>query len=168
MSDSASDVLTKANETISKENNADMFVTVWLGILEISTGRLVAANAGHEYPIIKRGQRGFELFKDKHGLVVGGMSGIKYKEYEIDLAPGDKIFLYTDGVPEATNAGKELFGTKRMVDALNKDPDASPKDILRNVRAAVDDFVKDEEQFDDITMLCLKYKGMEETDNSEI
>ncbi|MBE6026846.1 MAG: serine/threonine-protein phosphatase, partial [Clostridiales bacterium] len=107
-------------------------------------------------------------FKDKHGLVVGGMSGINYKEYEIDLAPGDKIFLYTDGVPEATNAGKELFGTKRMVDALNKDPDASPKDILRNVRAAVDEFVKDEEQFDDITMLCLKYKGMEETDNSEI
>ncbi|MBR3183988.1 MAG: SpoIIE family protein phosphatase [Firmicutes bacterium] len=168
MSESASDVLTKANETLCKENNVDMFVTVWLGILEISTGRLVAANAGHEYPVIKRGQRGFELFKDKHGLVVGGMSGINYKEYEIDLAPGDKIFLYTDGVPEATNAGKELFGTKRMVDALNKDPDASPKDILRNVRAAVDEFVKDEEQFDDITMLCLKYKGMEETDNSEI
>ena len=151
--------LEDANNSICKNNSEEMFVTVWLGILEISTGHVVAANAGHEYPAIKSADGGFELFKDKHGLVVGGMEGLRYREYELQLEPGSKIFVYTDGVPEATNAEEEMFGTDRMIGALNTDPGAEPKQILKNVRGAVDDFVKDAEQFDDLTMLCLEYRG---------
>ena len=136
-----------------------MFVTVWLGILEISTGRMTAANAGHEYPALKRADGQFEIFKDKHGFVVGGMPQMKYKEYELQLNPGDKLFVYTDGVPEATNADNELFGTDRMIEALNSDHSADCQQLLLNVRRAVDGFVKDAEQFDDLTMMCLEYKG---------
>ncbi|MBR1560608.1 MAG: serine/threonine-protein phosphatase, partial [Clostridia bacterium] len=130
-----------------------------LGILELSTGRLTAANAGHEFPALKLPGGGFELYRDKHGFVIGGMEGVRYKEYEIQLEPGSKLFVYTDGVPEATSAEKELFGTERMIDALNVDPGATPEQILKNVRAGVDGFVKDAEQFDDLTMLCVEYKG---------
>jgi sigma-B regulation protein RsbU (phosphoserine phosphatase) len=136
-----------------------MFVTVWMGILELSTGKLTAANAGHEFPAIKVPDGKFELFKDKHGFVIGGMEGVRYKEYELQLKPGSKLFVYTDGVAEATSAEKELYGTERMIDALNTDPDAAPQQILKNVRASVDGFVKDAEQFDDLTMLCVEYKG---------
>ena len=158
MAQSAAEILTKANDTICSDNQEEMFVTVWLGILEISTGRLIAGNAGHEYPVLKQDDR-FELIKDKHGLVIGAMDGLIYRQYELDLKPGAKLFLYTDGVPEATNANNELFGTDRMIEVLNRDPDASPQGILENVRKAVDEFVKDAEQFDDLTMLCLEYKG---------
>ena len=84
---------------------------------------------------------------------------MKYKEYEIQLTPGAKLFLYTDGVPEATNAAGELFGTERMLEALNSNPNVEPEQILKNVRAYVDEFVKDAEQFDDLTMLCVEYRG---------
>ena len=100
----------------------------------------------------------FELLKDKHGFVIGGMEGIKYKEYALTLEHGSKLFEYTDGVPEATNAEKTLFGTDRMIAALNEEPSASPEKILANVQKAVDSFVMDAEQFDDLTMLCLEYK----------
>ncbi len=99
------------------------------------------------------------MYKDKHGFVIGGMEGVRYKEYEIQLKPGSKLFVYTDGVAEATSAEKELYGTQRMIDALNADPAASPQQILKNVRASVDGFVKEAEQFDDLTMLCVEYKG---------
>ena len=95
----------------------------------------------------------------KHGFVISGMEGIRYKEYELQLNPGDRLFLYTDGVPEATDANKELFGTERMIEALNRGENRSPEQVLQCVRQAVDDFVKDAEQFDDLTMLCLEYKG---------
>jgi hypothetical protein len=130
-----------------------------MGILELSTGRLTAANAGHEFPAFRQPGGVFELYKDKHGFVIGGMEDVKYREYEIQMEPGSKLFVYTDGVVEATSAGKELFGTERMIDALNVDPDASPQEILRNVRASVDGFVKEAEQFDDLTMLCVEYRG---------
>ena len=155
------EILTKTNEALCSDNQVDMFVTVWLGILEISTGKLTAANAGHEYPVLCR-QGNFALLKDKHGFVIGGMEGMKYKEYEVDLAPGDKLFLYTDGVPEATDAENQMFGTERMLAALNEAPEAAPEQILNNVRKAVDDFVKEAEQFDDLTMLCLEYRGAAE------
>ena len=87
------------------------------------------------------------------------MDGLRYQEYVLQIHPGDKVFVYTDGVPEATNADKELFGTERLVDALNEQPQSAPFDILKNVRRAVDDFVQEAEQFDDLTMLCLEYKG---------
>ena len=156
------EILTKTNEAICSNNQEGMFVTVWMGILEISTGKLRAANAGHEYPAVKLGDGGFALLKDKHGFVIGGMGGVRYREYELQLTSGDKLFLYTDGVPEATNAKEELFGSERMIAALNEEPDAGPKDILKNVRRAVDDFVQEAEQFDDLTMLCLEYRGPKE------
>ena len=159
MGKTPSEILTAANATICSSNREDMFVTVWLGILEIPTGRLTAANAGHEYPVLMQPDGKFELYKDKHGFVIGGMAGLKYKEYTIDMKPGSKLFLYTDGVPEATDAEKELFGNERMVAALNEKSDASPQEILKTVRNSVDAFVKDAEQFDDLTMLCLEYKG---------
>ena len=153
-----SEILSAANTAICSKNREDMFVTVWLGILEISTGKLTAANAGHEFPVLKQGDK-FELYKDKHGFVLGGMDGMRYKEYEIMLKPGSKLFLYTDGVPEATNSEKQLFGTERMLAALNEQPDSHPEQILKNVRKSVDEFVKEAEQFDDLTMLCLEYIG---------
>ena len=159
MGKTPSEILTAANASICTGNKEDMFVTVWLGILELSTGKLTAANAGHEYPVLMQPDGKFELYKDKHGFVIGGMPKLKYKEYTIDMKPGSKLFLYTDGVPEATDAEKELFGNERMVAALNEKPDGSPQEILKTVRTSVDAFVKDAEQFDDITMLCLEYKG---------
>ena len=158
MSKSPAEILTVTNETICSNNKMEMFVTVWLGILEISTGRIIASNAGHEYPVVCRNGGSFEVFKDKHGFVVGGYEGVKYKEYELDLQPGDKLFLYTDGVPEATDANKELFGTQRMLDALNSH-NGSPAEVLCGVQNSVNEFVATAEQFDDLTMLCLEYKG---------
>ena len=156
---SPAQILTDTNAAICSNNREEMFITVWLGILELSSGRLTAANAGHEYPVIRKPDGVFELIKDRHGFVIGGMNGIRYKEYELQLERGSRLFLYTDGVPEATDAQGRLFGTERMIDALNRDADASPKDILKQVRSAVDDFVEDAEQFDDLTMLCLEYMG---------
>ena len=155
---SAAETLTRTNEAICSNNQAQMFVTVWFGILELSTGRLTAANGGHEYPAIMKDGR-FELYNDKHGFVIGGFPESKYSEYELQLEPGDKLFLYTDGVPEATDRDKNLFTTERMLEALNKEPLAAPRKILQNVREAVDDFVKEAEQFDDLTMLCIEYLG---------
>ena len=159
---SPGEILTKTNEAICSKNPENMFVTVWVGILEISTGKLTAANAGHEYPVIKQPDGSFALYKDRHGFVLGGLSDARYREYELQLEPGAKIFVYTDGVAEAKNADNEMFGVERTVAALNKQPEAAPEQILQNVRRAVDDFVKDEEQFDDLTMLCLEYQGKEE------
>ena len=156
---SAAEILTKTNEALCTNNQVEMFVTVWLGILEISTGRLTAANAGHEYPVLKCADGSFALFKDRHGFVIGGIEGVTYEEYQLQLGPGDKLFVYTDGVPEATNAENHMFGTERMLAALNEAPEAGPEQLLKNVRRAVDGFVKDAEQFDDLTMLCLEYKG---------
>ena len=156
---SPAQILTDTNETICQNNREEMFVTVWLGILEISTGRLTAANAGHEYPVLMKAGGEYELVKDKHGFVIGGMSGLKYKEYELQLTPGSKLFLYTDGVPEATNAQNELFGTERMLAALNENKTLAPQDTLKKLRQSVDGFVKEAEQFDDLTMLGLEYKG---------
>ena len=147
-----------ANDSICANNQEQMFVTVWLGILEISTGIITASNAGHEYPALMKDGR-FSLMKDKHGFVIGGMEGIRYPEYSFTLEPGDKLFLYTDGVPEATDARNRMFGTGNMLVALNRDPEADPQKLLANVRKGVNTFVKDAEQFDDLTMLCLSYKG---------
>ncbi|MBR0302233.1 MAG: SpoIIE family protein phosphatase [Clostridia bacterium] len=164
MNKSPAEILTDTNASICSNNHEEMFVTVWLGILEISTGKLIAANAGHEYPVLMQPDGIFEYYKDKHGFVIGGMEGIRYKEYEIMLKPGAKLFLYTDGVPEAANAEEELFGAERLLEALNNDRSASPAQILKNVRSHVDAFVKQAEQFDDLTMLCLEYEGTPEAE----
>ncbi|MCR5805815.1 MAG: PP2C family protein-serine/threonine phosphatase [Oscillospiraceae bacterium] len=153
--------LEAANEQICRGNHEEMFVTVWLGILDIATGVLTAANAGHEYPILKKPDGRFELYKDKHGFVVGGMEGVRYKDYEVQLEKGSILFLYTDGVAEATNAENELFGTDRLLDALNSAENDTPENVLERVSKAVDEFVKEAPQFDDLTMLCIRYIGKE-------
>ena len=154
-----STILEKTNDLLCDNNQAEMFVTVWLGILEISTGKLTAANAGHEFPAICEKGGSFELYKDTHGFVVGGMEGVHYKGYDLQLNPGDKLFVYTDGVPEATDGSGEMFGTDRMITALRSCTDNTPEEILQGVKSAVDSFVGDAEQFDDLTMMCLEYKG---------
>ncbi|MCR5793843.1 MAG: SpoIIE family protein phosphatase [Solobacterium sp.] len=157
-----SEVLEVTNNTLCSGNQAEMFITVWIGILELSTGKLTAANAGHEYPALMQDGT-FRLLKDSHSFVVGGMEDVEYQEYELLLKPGDRLFLYTDGVPEAADEDNRMFGTDRMLEALNRDPHASPKVILENVKAAVDEFVSDAEQFDDLTMLCLQYDGRQDS-----
>lgn len=154
-----SEIIRRTNETLCDNNQAEMFVTVWLGILEISTGILTATNAGHEYPIIQKAGGRFELFKDPHDLFVGFIEDVQYKEYELQLSPGDRVFVYTDGVPEATAANKEMFGLDRTVAALNITADATPEALLQNIKTEVDAFVGDAEQFDDLTMLCVQYNG---------
>ena len=157
-------ILAAVNDRLCDNAGVDMFVTVWLGILDLATGKLVAANAGHEYPAIRRGGR-FEVFKDKHGFVLGGMPGMRYGEYEVQLSPGDVIFQYTDGVTEATDKNNELFGMDRLMDALNQDPEADCNQVTENVYRAIAGFVKTADQFDDITMLCMRYLGS--MDNGE-
>ena len=132
---------------------------MWLAIIELSTGRGVAANAGHEHPAVCRGDGRFELVVYRHSPAVAAMEGIRFREHEFELHPGDRLYVYTDGVPEATDARNELFGTARMLDALNRDPSAAPEELLCAVRREIDAFVGDAPQFDDITMLSLHYKG---------
>lgn len=164
MGNSPAAVLQAANDAICSNNKEQMFVTVWLGILEISTGRLTAANAGHESPCLKLPNSRFVLYKDKHGVAVGTMEGMRYRDYEVHLSPGSKLFLYTDGVPEAINRDQQLFGSDRLLAALNEQPQTAPEQILKNVRRSVDDFVQEAEQFDDLTMLCLEYRGKQPTE----
>ena len=152
-------VLEKVNNQLCENNDAEMFVTVWTGILEISTGKLICANAGHEYPALRRAEGSYELVKDRHGFVVAGMENVKYREYELDLHPGDSLFVYTDGVAEATDNNKELYGTDRMLDALNRSRDVKLQELLKDVKADIDSFVGTAPQFDDITMLGLTYYG---------
>ena len=156
--DSPARILELVNNQICKNNKSRMFVTVWLGILNIKTGRVVCANAGHEYPAVRHGDT-YELLKDKHGFMVGARKGKKYTEYEIQLEPGDALFVYTDGVPEATDANQEMYGTDRMLEVLNQNPYATPEELLANVKKSVDVFVGDAPQFDDLTMLNVVYKG---------
>ena len=151
-------ILEKVNNQLCENNDAEMFVTVWIGILEISTGKLVCANAGHEYPAIMRRGGSFELYKDKHGFVLAGMEGSKYREYELVLSAGDRLFVYTDGVAEATDSNNNLYGTDRMIDALNKAKDLSSRELLESLHKDIDSFVGLADQFDDITMLSIQIK----------
>ncbi len=152
-------ILSKTNEAICSNNQAEMFVTAWVGILELSTGKLIASSAGHEYPIIKRPGSCYEVLKDKHGFVIGGMPQTKYQDYELHLEPGTDLFLYTDGLPEATRSDKVMFGLDRICAVLNESADRHPNEILTSVTRAVEEFVGEEEQFDDLTMLCFHYYG---------
>lgn len=157
-----SEILKNTNDLICSNNREEMFVTVWLGILEISTGKVTAANAGHEYPAVMHENGRFELIQDKHGFIIGGISGLEYQDYEIMLEPGSKLFLYTDGIPEAADAASELYGTDRMLDALNSEPGADVRKLIENIQDSVSGFAGNTEQSDDITMLCLEYRGKEQ------
>ena len=156
------EILTDINAQIARDNESKMFVTIWMGILDLRTGLLTCTNAGHENPAIC-GQDGvFRIFRDKHGLVVGAMETVKYRDYELMLHLGGKIFVYTDGVPEANNADGEFYGMDRLEAALNRLAQETPENILAGIRKDVDSFVEGAKQFDDLTMLCLEYKGRKE------
>lgn len=155
---SPEEVLYKVNNQLCENNDADMFVTVWLGIYSLKTGKLVYANAGHEYPALMRADGRYELVKESHDFVVAGMEGMPYELHEIQLNPGDKLFLYTDGVPEATNSANELFGEERMIETLNSCTSANPEQTLKAMTESVDRFVGEADPFDDLTMLSLEIK----------
>ena len=157
--ESPAQALANVNNQLCEGNDAEFFVTVWLGVLEISTGKGIAANAGHEHPALRKAGGSYELITYRHSPAVATMEGIRFREHEFELHPGESLFVYTDGVTEATNADKELFGNDRLLAALNKNPDANPEETLKNVMDSINDFVADAEQFDDITMLSVKYNG---------
>lgn len=143
------------NQLCDSDEDMEMFVTAWVGIYEISTGKLTAANAGHEYPVISYDGNKFTLIKDKHGIVLGAFSGRKYTEYEICMAPGDTLFVYTDGVPEAVNVEVQQFGNERMLEALNRHAGGSMEDLIRAVNEELFRYIDGEDQFDDVTMLAM-------------
>ena len=165
---SPKEVLMSVDDQICSNNREQMFVTVWLGILEISTGKLIASNAGHEKPIIKHPGGDYEMVMDRHGFVIGAMEGMKYRDYELQLYPGSKLFLYTDGLMEAADEAEDIYGSERALEALNRAKDMAPKELLEFVKSEVERFAGNAPQFDDLTMLCLQYNGFPqpESDNT--
>ena len=154
-----SDILAFVNDDLCEHNAVDMFATIWLGILELSSGKLVYSNAGHEDPAVYRKKdNAFELVKTKHGFIAGGMPNMKFCDFEMTLEKGDRLFIYTDGVPEATNKDNKMFGLDRMMKVLNENAKDSLEDLLQNVHKEANGFVGDAPQFDDLTMLCLERK----------
>ena len=159
MGGTPAEIFEYVNENIYEHNRASMFVTAWLGILEISTGKLISANAGHEDPIIYRKKDNvFVPSREKHGFVIGGMSGLRYVNQETVLEKGDKIFVFTDGLSEAKDVEQKMFTEERIIKTLNKYKDKAPKEILENMTEVVKEFVGEAPQFDDLTMLCLERK----------
>ena len=156
-------VFTQTNEQLCEGNDAGLFVTAWMGVLEISTGKFVYVNAGHNPPLLKRAGGQFEWLRSRPGFVLAGMEGVRYRENTLQLEPGDTLYLYTDGVTEATDAGQQLFGEERLQAALNEEPDLPVHQLLPKIKGCIDTFVGEAEQFDDITMLGLHYmeKGRE-------
>ncbi len=153
------DILAAVNERLCEGNEMELFVTAWLGILDLNTGSLAYANAGHEYPAICKANCRFEILKERHSPPLAAMEGIRFRGGALAMEPGDTIYVYTDGVTEATNAASELFDLDRMLDALNQKPEASVEQLDTTVREKIAAFVGDAPQFDDITMLCLRYNG---------
>ena len=152
-------LLQRVNEILCEGNDAEMFVTVWIGIINLRDGVMQCANAGHEYPVLMREGEKDELLTDKHGLVLGAMEDVRFREYEIRMNPGDRLFVYTDGVPEAINEAEEQYGTARLVEKLNEVRTLPEEKVLRFIRDDIAGFTGKAEQFDDITMLGFTYIG---------
>ena len=155
------EILARVNGTLCEGNEAEMFVTVWTGIADLETGIVRCASAGHEYPMLMRAGETFELMKDKHGPPLATIEGLKYREYEIEMKPGDRLFVYTDGIPEAINTQVEQYGTDRLLKALDREKDVPMRELLPAIRADLSAFTGDADQFDDITMLGFTYFGPE-------
>ena len=155
------EIFTKANEKLCENNESGMFVTAWMGILDLPTGQVKFANAGHNPPLLKRADGSFEYLKTRAGFVLAGMEGIRYRMGELTLNPGDRLFLYTDGVPEATNAENKLYGEDRLLDFMNRNSTTEATELLPALKRNIDEFVGEAPQFDDITMLMLDYKPNE-------
>ena len=161
---SPAEILFEANNNLCEGNDAEMFVTAWVGIIDLASGKMRCANAGHEYPAIMRAGGKYELFKDKHTMPLATIENIPGKEYDLYFNPGDRLFVYTDGVPEAINPNMEDYGTGRMLaklNSLNEDEDVSPVEDLLALRQDISIFAGEAEQFDDITMLEFRYWGKE-------
>ena len=156
---SPAESLESVNNQLCESNEAEFFVTVWLAVLEISTGKGIAANAGHEHPVLRRAGGRYELQVYRHSLPLGAMKDVSFRQHSFRLKPGDSFFVYTDGVAEATDRNGELYGTGRMLAALNREADAQPDQILLNLTEDIAAFVDGAEQFDDMTMLCFRYQG---------
>ena len=156
---SVNEIFTRANEKLCENNESGMFVTAWMGILDLKTGSLQFANAGHNPPLLKRASGGFEYLKTRAGFVLAGMDGVRYRAGELSLCPGDRLFLYTDGVPEATNSDNTLYGEERLINFMDQNSTVEAIKLLPDLKANIDDFVGDAPQFDDITMLMLDYKS---------
>ena len=156
-----SEILFRANNILCEGNDTEMFVTVWMGIIDLKTGLMTCVNGGHEYPVIKRAGSGYELIRDKHGLALAAMKNMKYTEYELRMNPGDRLFVYTDGVPEAIDSNTQQYGTERMIRALDRVGDGSLQETLETVQEDLAGFVGDADQFDDLTMLVFSYIGPE-------
>ena len=158
-------VLRSVNEIICSRNEENMFVTVWLGILDLNTGELTASSAGHEYPILKKPDGQFQVFKDRHGMPIGALDIAVYREYSLSLEPGTVFLVYTDGLPEAINRKNEQFGLDRAIDTLNSVPTLDPALFIENVHRAVNAFAGNVPQFDDLTMLSLVWHGAVNSDH---
>ncbi len=165
---SPADILASANNALCENNDAEMFVTAFVGILEISTGKFTYSNAGHNPPLIRRGNDSYEWLKLRPGFVLGGMEDIRYRQDELYLGKGDMLFLYTDGVTEAADKEQELFGNDRLEKALNELIHASPKELVEEMLSRLTDFSKDTEQADDITMTALQYFSPKNCEQYEI
>ena len=152
------DIFTKANEKLCENNESGMFVTAWMGILDLTTGKMQFANAGHNPPLLKRANGSFEYLKTRAGFVLAGMEGVRYRVGELELFPGDRLFLYTDGVPEATNTENKLYGEDRLISFMNQNSLTEATELLPALKANIDEFVGEAPQFDDITMLMFDYK----------
>ena len=155
------EVFTLANEKLCENNESGMFVTAWMGILDLTTGNVQFANAGHNPPLLKRADGSFEYLKTRAGFVLAGMEGVRYRVGELTLNPGDRLFLYTDGVPEATNADNKLYGEDRLLAFMNQNAALEATELLPALKGNIDEFVGEAPQFDDITMLMFDYKPKE-------
>lgn len=153
------DVFTEANSKLCENNEADMFVTAWMGVIDLQTGLVKFASAGHNPPYVKRGNGEYEYFKTRSNPALAAMDGVKYRIGELILTPGDVIYLYTDGVTEATDVNNQLYGEERLCHILNTTPYTNMEDICVSVKRELDDFVGEAPQFDDITMLAFQYIG---------
>ena len=156
---SVDEVFTIANEKLCESNEAGMFVTAWFGMLDLLTGKVAFVNAGHNPPLVRHKDSTFDYLKSKPSFVIAGIEGMKYRRNEFFLSPGDEIYLYTDGVTEATDSENRLYGEERLVRFLNTLHGLSGEEICHAVKDDVADFVGDAPQFDDSTRLYLKYKG---------
>ncbi|MBQ6439562.1 MAG: SpoIIE family protein phosphatase [Mogibacterium sp.] len=157
------DIFFRVNNQLCEGNNLNMFVTVWMGIIDLQTGDMKCLNAGHEYPAIMRKGGEYEILKDKHRLPLGAMKDMTYNSYMLHLDPGDCLYVYTDGIPDAINLSEEEYGLERMLKALNMYRDASMEGLLQGVKADQDEFVGSADQFDDITMLGFRYNGPQDS-----
>lgn len=156
---SLGEVFSAVNNMLCDSNSEGLFITAFEGVLDLVTGEFRYVNAGHELPYIYKAGEGYEAYKIRPGFVLAGMENVRYREGSLQLSVGDKVFLYTDGVPEATDASDQLYGSERLHQILNRNKDATPEQLLKAVKEDVDQFVGEAPQFDDITMLCLEFHG---------